>query len=284
MALDAELSPSERKVARFLADHPDEIPSLTAADLGRRIGTSDATVVRTVKALGYSGMAELKRVLIKIMADRRDPAMTLARSIEQLGSDAGVVDQVLLATSHLMQDAGHLLDPDAWRTAVDIIDTADSVLAYGLGQAGCVADYLALKLSRSGVSARSLSASGIGVANGLLSLSGNDAVVVIAPIRHFREIDAVIDHARSVGARVVFISEALGLSVRERVHAVLQTPQTNFGPAGGVIVPMALADALALEIASRHPDRAVAAWRLITDIRQRAVGSDLDVDPLPSES
>ncbi len=278
MALEAQLSPGERRVARYLAEHPHEIPSLTAADLGQRIGTSDATVVRTVKALGYSGMPELKRVQLKAMADRRDPAVMLAQSLEHLGTDAGIADQVLIATGHLMQEARHLIDPEAWREAVEIIDGAAAVLAYGIGEAGCVADYFALELGRCGV----LTDSGLSVANGLLSLSATDAVLVIAPTRHFREIDVVIDHARTVGARVVFISEALGTSVRDRVDVVLQTPQTSFGPASTVIVPIAIADALALEIASRHRERAVATWQLINELRQNAVGTELDVDPLPS--
>src|SRR5205807_4624586 len=202
VALDADLSPSERKVARFLAGHPNEIPSMTAADLGQRVGTSDATVVRTVKALGYSGLPELKRVLLKAMTDRRDPALMLAQSIEHLGTGASILDQVLLATGQLMQEARHLIDSEAWRAAVDIIDGASTVLAYGLGEAGCVADYVALELGRCGVRVRSLTESGLNVANGLLSVSGTDAVFVIAPLRHFREIDVVIDHARSVGARV----------------------------------------------------------------------------------
>ena len=155
VALEAELSPSERKVARFLADHPNEIPSLTAADLGQRTGTSDATVVRTVKALGYSGIPELKRVLLKAMTDRRDPARKLAQSIEHLGTDATIADQVLLAAGHLVQEARRLIDPETWRKAVDVIDGAATVVAYGIGEAGCVAQYFAIELSRCGVPARS---------------------------------------------------------------------------------------------------------------------------------
>ena len=282
VAFDEELSPSERKVARYLADHPNEIPSSTAADLGLRIGTSDATVVRTVKALGYSGLPELKRVLLKAMADRRDPARMLAQSIEQLGTDAGIADQVLLATGNLMQEARHLVDPDTWRTAVDLIDAADEVLAYGIEEAGCVAEYFAIELRRCGVPARSLTQTGLSVTGGLLPLSSNDVVLVVAPLRHFREIDVVIDHARAVGARVLFMSEALGMSVRDRVDVVLQTPQTSFGPASPVIIAMTLARALTLEIAARHPDRAVATEQLVNELRYKAVGTDLDVDPLPS--
>ena len=278
VALEAELSPREREVARFLVDHPNEIPSLTAAELGRRIGTSDATVVRTVKALGYSGMPEFKRVLLKAMADSRDPAMMLAQSIEQLGTDASVADQVLLATGHLMQQARHLIDPEVWAKAVEILDAATTVLAYGIGKAGCVAQYFAIELSRCGVPTRSLTDSGLSMADGLLSLSATDAVLLIAPLRHFREIDVVIDHARSVGARVVFVSEALGTSVRDRVDVVLPTPQTIFSPVSPMIVPLALAEALTLEIASRHRDRALATRQMVNELRQHVVVAGLDVD------
>ena len=51
----SELSPAERRVARFLVDHGEEAAFLSAVEIGGQLGTSDATVVRTVKRLGYAG-------------------------------------------------------------------------------------------------------------------------------------------------------------------------------------------------------------------------------------
>ncbi|MEO3473135.1 hypothetical protein AAFN86_14795 [Roseomonas sp. CAU 1739] len=49
--------------------------ALSAAELAGRTGTSDATVVRTVKALGFNGLSDLKRALAEAPAAApTDPA------------------------------------------------------------------------------------------------------------------------------------------------------------------------------------------------------------------
>jgi DNA-binding MurR/RpiR family transcriptional regulator len=57
------LTATERRVARYLADHPQEAAFASAEELGRATGTSDASVVRTAKALGFDGLPGLKRSL-----------------------------------------------------------------------------------------------------------------------------------------------------------------------------------------------------------------------------
>lgn len=277
-ALESSLSPGERNVARFLADHPDLVASATAAELGRKTGTSDATVVRAVKALGYSGLPELKRILVQAMADRRDPARVLGQRFERLDADGAIADQVLVATGEVMAQARRLIDPETWRTAVDALDGAASVLCYGVEQAGCVADYLTIELGRGGKPTRSCKATGIAITGGLLPLSEQDAVVVVAPLRHFREIDVVVEHAHAVGAPVVMITEALGMVFEGRVEAVLHTPQTTLGLASELITAMALACGLSLEIASRNRERAISTYTLVNQLRSQVVGAEVDVE------
>src|SRR4051794_8975083 len=55
------LSPTEQRVADFFAQHREEAAFLSATEIAQRLGTSDATVVRTAQSLGYSGLQELKR-------------------------------------------------------------------------------------------------------------------------------------------------------------------------------------------------------------------------------
>src|SRR5258705_7590490 len=57
------LSPAARRVLRFIADNRALALALSAAELAARTGVSDATVVRTVQALGFGGLPELRRLL-----------------------------------------------------------------------------------------------------------------------------------------------------------------------------------------------------------------------------
>src|SRR5579863_3665975 len=62
-ARSGDLAPAERRVAELLLDLGPQATLLSAAALAQQLGTSDATVVRTAKSLGYGGLAELRRAL-----------------------------------------------------------------------------------------------------------------------------------------------------------------------------------------------------------------------------
>lgn len=281
VALHEELSPTERVVARYLADHPDLAATASAIDLADVTGTSNATVVRTVKKLGYSGLPELKTLLVKTIIARRNPAAGLDERIDQLAAEneAGPARQVLAATIEVLMQTQHLLDDEAWEKAIGVLDRAGSVLCYGSGRAGAVARYLAIELSWNGRPARSLESTGLDLATGLLSLTEDVVVVLIAPLRHFREADVIIDRAHEVGAPIILISEALGMTLADRVDVVLATPQSTLTLTSEVLAPMTLAHALALDVAARHKKEAVATHELVSRLRKQVVGHDVDVSP-----
>jgi len=283
VARHEELSPTERVVARYLADHPDLVATASAIEIAELTGTSNATVVRTVKKLGYSGLPELKKLLIEMIIARRNPAAVLDERIDQLVAEqeAGPARQVLAATVDLLAQTQYLLDDEAWEKAVRILDRARAVLCYSPGKPGAVADFLATELSWNGCPARSLNATGFGLATGLLSLTGDEAVVLIAPLRHFREVDVVIDRAREVGAPVILISEALGMTLADRVDVVLATPQSTLTLTSEVLAPMTLAYAFTLDLAARNRKQAVTTYELVSRLRREVVGHDVDVAPPP---
>ena len=55
-----QLSTAEQAVAAHLAAHPAELPFETAESIAKRLGISAMTVGRTLKALGYRGLGELR--------------------------------------------------------------------------------------------------------------------------------------------------------------------------------------------------------------------------------
>src|SRR5882757_4630923 len=81
-----ELAPAERRVAQLLLDAGPEATLLSAAALAEQLGTSDATVVRTAKSLGYSGLAELRRALAAY-GDNPPLGERLRRTLEQTPGD-----------------------------------------------------------------------------------------------------------------------------------------------------------------------------------------------------
>src|SRR5919199_2278284 len=81
------LTTAEQRVARFFADHRQEVAFLSVAEIASRLDTSTASVVRAAQSLGYAGLPELKRELIEELRSAATPALRMGRSLEQVGDD-----------------------------------------------------------------------------------------------------------------------------------------------------------------------------------------------------
>lgn len=284
-ALADQLSQRERDVATYMAAHPDEVVACSTGELGERVGTSDATVVRATKALGYSGYRELKRSLLRTLTRQRDLAATMEDRIGRFAEPDGHHHPARVAddTASLLGQLRDGLDASAWQAAVDTLGAARSVMAYGIGPAATIADFLALSLNRIGRSARSVDRTGFRLADDLLPLKADDAVVVFAPIRPFREITLVIEHAETLGAPVVVVTESLGMALGKEHRIVLSTPQSTTSSASEITSGLVLAQALTLTLASGNRAAAVGTLETVNDLRSKIGGAGLESPTLPTD-
>ncbi|MFC9290773.1 MurR/RpiR family transcriptional regulator, partial [Streptomyces sp. NPDC057052] len=78
-ALAPSMTRSVQRVAETLAGDPAGCAALTVTRLAERTGTSEATVVRTARLLGYPGYRDLRLALAGLAAQQRSgraPALT----------------------------------------------------------------------------------------------------------------------------------------------------------------------------------------------------------------
>ena len=202
-----------RRVAHFLVEAGPDVLVLSAAALAARLGTSDATVVRTAKALGFAGMAELRHALAERQLsqhdERRDDpplALRLQRTLADSRPDQ------LLATSvanHLsgLDSLARRVTPEAFAKAVGVLGAGERIVSRGVGPSACLADYGRLLCERVGRHAAAWSHTGTAFADELAGLAGGDVVVALAYGRLQNHVHALIDHAAALGAATVLITD-----------------------------------------------------------------------------
>jgi DNA-binding MurR/RpiR family transcriptional regulator len=211
---------------------------------------------------------------------RQNPASVLDDRLGRIGQDGHDYDKVLNDTIELVQQVRASMNATTWQAAVEAVHEAHRVFTYGIGPASSLADYLAIMFNRIGVESHSWALTGFRLADALLNLRSDDAVIVFAPLRLFREIDVIVEHANNLGARVIVISEALGLSLADRADVVLATPQSTTNAASELTAGHLLAHALTLAVAARSRDRSVQTMEMLNQLRSRVAGTDLDLRPL----
>ncbi|GEB49262.1 MULTISPECIES: MurR/RpiR family transcriptional regulator [Streptomyces] len=275
------LASGERAVAAYLQRHPEEAAVSSAAKLGKATGTSDATVIRTARKLGFAGLGDLKRSLVQHLARRRDPAQVLDDRVQRLHPAHAALQPVIDAGRALLGDVPALVDSTAWTRAVDVLNEAEHVWAYGIGPGAALADQFALSLRRAGKASDAWTATGFRLADDLLRLQPAHAVVVIAPLRLFREIGIVLDHAHRTGAHSVLLTEATDEAKDTRAGTVLPLPDSTEGAANELLAPLALLHALVLQLVTAQHASAVDHYQRLNTLRTEITGTELDLSRLP---
>src|SRR5690625_7688838 len=84
------LPPSERKAANYILDHPHEVITLTANELGKRSLTSGAAVIRLCKSLKLKGFQDLK---LRIAGDLQKTKELGYQDVESNESTLSIIEK-----------------------------------------------------------------------------------------------------------------------------------------------------------------------------------------------
>ncbi|MBI2755624.1 MAG: MurR/RpiR family transcriptional regulator [Chloroflexi bacterium] len=289
----ADLSPTERRVAQFMAAHPEEAAFLSAADVAGQLGTSDATVVRAVQALGYAGLPELKRELIEVLKSRATPALRLGRSLEEIGSadPAAALHHAIDQQIDLLEDARRSVRPEAFQHAVDVLARAEHVHVFGVGPTGALAEYFAIRLGRFGRPATAITTTGLLLADSLLSLRPGQVLVVLSYARVITEVEVLLARARRLDVPVVLLTDTLATALADRVDVALSARRGRSGGWSTISTTLVLIDALLFGLAARDRARVLTSLETLNEIRAALVGQSTvegdwainDTQPAPDD-
>lgn len=270
------LTATERRVAEYLSAHPQEAAFSSAEELGRATGTSDASVVRTAKALGYDGLPGLKRSLQGHLQSLLTPANRLSASLETVGDGP---EAVLSATlrDHIerLTQAERTIDTAEFRRAVELIDNARETVICGFAGLDGVSEYIATHLTRIGHRARTASDTGYRLADRLLLLEPQDVVIVMAHNRLHRENRVILDHCTAVGVPVILLTDTLGEALRDEVEVVLSAPMSRPGAFTSQATVLILLEALTIAVAAQDRDRSLDNTVRMNQLREELNGYSL---------
>jgi DNA-binding MurR/RpiR family transcriptional regulator len=264
-------SPAAQAVCRSLVEiKPEQLLYMSAVELGAQTRTSNATVIRTLQSLGYSGLAELKGAVAGPFTTATPPAVRTRQRVESIGGDLQKLwDKVTDESIERIELLRRSFSLDRFKHAVELMIGAREVIAYGVGASSVVAERLSLKLRRMGRRASCINSSGFRLADDLLKIERDDVVVLFDAGRLLVDVEVLLDRARVVGASCILVTDELEEQLKDSVSVVLHAPQTPTGLSGETVTAMVLADALAQGVATSDIERTVEVSYTLTTLRQQ---------------
>jgi DNA-binding MurR/RpiR family transcriptional regulator len=264
-----QLGAAGRRVARFIGENRQIVLASSAAALGDRTGTSDATVVRTIQALGFTGLGDLKRAILNSIGQASTPADDMRRTLRDLEKSTGhALDSVLQTHA----DALKVLGSDDCRTqiaaGVRVLDVSNRIVVFGIGPSAALANYVSVLLGRCGRRNRTINATGSMLADQLLDLRKGDSLLILAYGRLYKEVTAVFAEAKSSGLATVLVTEAYDTPLARLADVVVAIPRGHPGQVslhGATLVGL---EAIVLSLAAAKPDDALTSLDKLNHLRR----------------
>lgn len=197
------MSDAERRIASFILSSDVDPSALTAGEIARACDTSNTTMSRFVKTVGFDSFALLRLALAREAVSRQtssDDPDTI-----YLGDVAGSARMLLANKRDELEDTLEALDVDAVHRVVELLLHAGTAMFVGAGSSLSFAQMAAVKFSQVGI--RAVSPASTDAASILATLLGPaDLVVFVSNSGHSARLDRIMENARESAARTVVLT------------------------------------------------------------------------------
>jgi DNA-binding MurR/RpiR family transcriptional regulator len=270
-----QLSPSEQRIVLFFRDNREEVLIASAAALAAKTGTSDATVLRATRRLGFTGLDDLRRTLADELRASLSPAARLTRTLGEVGDSLSAAFAMTLDVHRRSLESLRSIAAEHFEKAVAGIVAARRVVVFGIGPSSAIADYLVVQLGRFGLDAASLTNTGLLFADDLRKLRPGDLVLVLAYGRVYAELAALLDEIDRHGLRSFLVTDTLAATLKDRVDLVLPVPRGRADMLSMHTATLGFIEALLVGVATKRPAETLASLEALNEARKRLSGKPI---------
>lgn len=138
--MKVKFSPSEEHLIQYINAHSDDIPALSIVSLSEVANVSTATIVRTMKKLGYEGYTSFKH-------EMKHTTNTSFEILDQVDQE---IKQAILKNEQEVTRTIDMLDSPSIEDAVQKIHSAKRIYIFARGFSELLGKEMMLKLQLSG--------------------------------------------------------------------------------------------------------------------------------------
>ncbi|HEU0114353.1 MAG TPA: MurR/RpiR family transcriptional regulator [Thermomicrobiales bacterium] len=245
------LSPTQRRLARYVIDRPDEAPFLSSVELARRVGVSQPSVTRLANALGYRGYADFQRDLRRLILCPADGAADAGNKFQNaVAAEIGNLDAL----------AADLSDADPIVELGRHFAASEPLCVLGLRASAPLAAYFGYFAAKIHPDVRMLTDGGSAAPDRLAQArhAGGEWLLCFSMPRHPRETIEALAYARELGFRIATIASdppAAAIDASDEVLTVAVGTRLVFDSHAAA---MTLAGALLESLSDAAPEKAQA--------------------------
>jgi DNA-binding MurR/RpiR family transcriptional regulator len=247
------LTPVEKLVAEYILENLEEIPHLSIKSLAQLTKTSDASVLRFCKTMGYKGYRNFIVSISASIGSMDDEQKDQYTDI-QPGDDLSIIiSNISRNNSKSIEDTLSVIDKNEIARAVKVLRESSRIVFFGIGASGLVGIDAEQKFSRINKMCHSYT-DGHSQLTAATLLDKSDVAIFISNSGSTIEIIESLDIVKKNGACVIAITKYNKSELAEKADIVLSisTPEVTIrsGAMGSRIAMLTVIDILFAGVAS----------------------------------
>ncbi|MCK1991204.1 MurR/RpiR family transcriptional regulator [Peribacillus muralis] len=222
-----QLPKSERKIAQYILDNPNEIIRMTIHELAANAEASSSAVTRFCRSIKVNSFSELKVSLSSLISQ---PEKKGFYDIEPNESIASIMDKIVSNSVQAIQETAHYLDEAVLDQIVETMREADVIYVYGLGASWLIAEDITQKWLRLGKIVSANQDPHI-TATALAAASKNTVFFCISNSGETEEVLQLVDIAKAYGIKTIGLSRLGNNGLTKKVDMSLhhvRAPEAKF--------------------------------------------------------
>ena len=224
------LTGSQKSIGKYMIDHIEEVPFLSAIELGERAGFSDATIIRFARSIGYEGYSDLKNAIIVETRQIATPDERVLKSLSDL-KDSGDMG-LRVAERDLKNLQAFILEISIEKIekTVELIYASDTIYFIGLHDGALAMDFLLMHMRRMGFKVVSITEGGLENIEKLGAVHEGDLLIAGSFPRYSKTTLNAVRFAVEKGASVISITdrELSPIGMKSDISFVVETDNTGF--------------------------------------------------------
>ncbi|MFI6690395.1 MurR/RpiR family transcriptional regulator [Streptomyces sp. NPDC050433] len=225
------LTAAEQKIGSLLLADPRNAPFLRIAQIAKRAGVHDSTVVRFAQKLGYAGFIEMREALVADSLSSQDRTIAMREEGEAFSLAMVVSSQV-----EVLQSLPEKIPQERIDSTVEALLAADRIHVMGSGLMLPLVEFMRAKLSSAGLHVDTIPYTGREAAQRLAHVSPTDALLVFAFAEDYEKVAHPIRILEAEQTSIILLTDESSLMRPELPAHVIAIPRDQVRH--GVIVPM----------------------------------------------
>ncbi|MCQ8211145.1 MurR/RpiR family transcriptional regulator [Cetobacterium somerae] len=249
------LTKGEKKIAEYIISNPEKVSDMSALDLGKVLNTSDASIVRFSKNIGFKGFSDLKTYLKIQINSFKKPQNKILEKWNNFQSGNDIVNKVIKSDLKNIESFLLQIDSNKVEEAVSVLLSTKKVFIVGMGCSRGVAQFISWHMKRIGINVELLQESGIGLLESLIHLKGEDSVLLFTFPRYLTDEVQISKLVRKKGAKLILVTSELFSEISMNSDIIFKVAVDNDSFFNSYMVPMELCNIILTSIYEKNKDQ-----------------------------